>query len=387
MLRTKVGYSINEDSFTAGEMATKNALIGNSSKIGFLFTSCKSNVKEVVKGVKNLTDTPIIGCTSSGAVIVPDGIVASENGYAAMMTLADVNLTVGLASHEAGKNARQIGRKVALEAVKNAGTTVAPNYFYMIASPKEEEEYLMGIQDVIGRVPFFGGSAADDSVQGKWKIICNDKVFSDGVAVAFFYTTSDIVTEYTGSYHETSNKGIITEVNEDRTLVTIDGEKSLEKYSTWVQKTPEKLRGTNLLVSSILKPLGIKDQIGNLTLIRHPMIGNTNNTMNLGNKVVDGTAVIQMETTVEELINSTGETLKKVRKKLLTEPSGYILIHSGGRKLGIGNRLEEVHKQLVKESKGIPFIVVFTFGEYGYSENSSNSCGGLMLSFTGFGKE
>ncbi|MBP3841489.1 MAG: FIST C-terminal domain-containing protein [Bacilli bacterium] len=387
MLRTKVGYSINEDSFTAGEMATKNALIGNSSKIGFLFTSCKSNVKEVVKGVKNLTDTPIIGCTSSGAVIVPDGIVASENGYAAMMTLADVNLTVGLASHEAGKNARQIGRKVALEAVKNAGTTVAPNYFYMIASPKEEEEYLMGIQDVIGRVPFFGGSAADDSVQGKWKIICNDKVFSDGVAVAFFYTTSDIVTEYTGSYHDTSNKGIITEVNEDRTLVTIDGEKSLEKYSTWVQKTPEELRGTNLLVSSILKPLGIKDQIGNLTLIRHPMIGNTNNTMNLGNKVVDGTAVIQMETTVEELINSTGETLKKVRKKLLTEPSGYILIHSGGRKLGIGNRLEEVHKQLVKESKGIPFIVVFTFGEYGYSENSSNSCGGLMLSFTGFGKE
>lgn len=387
MLRTKVGYSINEDSFTAGEMATKNALIGNSSKIGFLFTSCKSNVKEVVRGVKSLTDTPIIGCTSSGAVIVPDGIVASENGYAAMMTLADVNLTVGLASHEAGKNARQIGRKVALEAVKNAGTTVAPNYFYMIASPKEEEEYLMGIQDVIGRVPFFGGSAADDSVQGKWKILCNDKVFSDGVAVAFFYTTSDIVTEYTGSYHETSNKGIITEVNEDRTLVTIDGEKSLEKYSTWVQKTPEELRGTNLLVSSILKPLGIKDQIGNLTLIRHPMIGNTNNTMNLGNKVVDGTAVIQMETTVEELINSTGETLKKVRKKLLTEPSGYILIHSGGRKLGIGNRLEEVHKQLVKESKGIPFIVVFTFGEYGYSENSSNSCGGLMLSFTGFGKE
>ena len=75
MLRTKVGYSINEDSFTAGEMATKNALIGNSSKIGFLFTSCKSNVKEVVRGVKSLTDTPIIGCTSSGAVIVPDGIV------------------------------------------------------------------------------------------------------------------------------------------------------------------------------------------------------------------------------------------------------------------------------------------------------------------------
>ena len=45
MLRTKVGYSMNGDSFTAGAMATKNALIGSSSKIGFLFTSCKSNNK------------------------------------------------------------------------------------------------------------------------------------------------------------------------------------------------------------------------------------------------------------------------------------------------------------------------------------------------------
>lgn len=387
MLRSKVGYSMNEDSFTCGAMTTKNAVIGNSSKIGFLFTSCKSNIKELIRGAKSVSDIPIIGCTSAGAVMIPEGIVAGENGYAAMMTMADVNLTVGLASHESGKNARQIGRKVALEAVKDAGMNVAPAYFYMVASPREEEDYLMGIQDVIGRVPCFGGSAADDSVEGKWKIICNDKVFSDGVAVAFFYTSNDVVTEYTGAYQETKNMGIITEVKEDRNLVSIDGEKSLEKYASWIKKDPNELRGTNLLVESIRKPLGVKDPIGNITLIRHPMVGNNNNTMNLGNKLVKGTTVIQMQATVDELIDSTGEALKNVRKNLLTEPAAYLLVHCGGRKLGIGNRLTEVHKQLVKEAKGVPFIVVFTFGEYGYSENSANSCGGLMLSFTGFGKE
>ena len=52
MLRTKVGYSMNEDSFTSGAMATKNALIGNSSKIGFLYTSCKSNIKDNLKKEK-----------------------------------------------------------------------------------------------------------------------------------------------------------------------------------------------------------------------------------------------------------------------------------------------------------------------------------------------
>ena len=35
----------------------------------------------------------------------------------------------------------------------------------------------------------------------------------------------------------------------------------------------------------------------------------------------------------------------------------------------------------------VPFICIFTFGEYGYREHSANTCGGLMLSFTGFGKE
>ena len=387
MLRSKVGYSMNEDSFTSGAIACKNAIIGNSSKIGFLYTSCKSNIKEVIKGVESITDIPIIGCTSSGAVIIQEGIVASEKGYATMMTMADVNLNVGVACHEAGKDARTVGRKVALEAVKNAGMNVSPSYFYMIASPREEEEYLMGIQDVIGRVPCFGGSSADDAVEGKWKIICNDKLISDGVAVAFFYTTSDIVTEFDGMYKETKNVGIITEVKEDRNLVSIDNEKSLEKYCNWTKQDINSLRGTNLLLSSIMKPLGIKDRISDLTVIRHPMVGNNNNTMNIGNKLVEKTAVIQMETTIDELIESTGIVLKNTRKRLLSEPAAYILVHSGGRKIAIGSRLQEVHKQLVKESKGVPFICMFTFGEYGYKDNSANTCGGLMLSFTGFGKE
>ena len=387
MLRSKVGYSMSEDNFTSGVTTAKTSLIGNSSKIGFLYTSSMSNTKEILKGVRSITDIPIIGCTSSGALIVPEGIVASNHGFSGMMTMADADLTVGVACHEAGKNARLIGRKVAIEAVKNAKMKTAPAYFYMIASPKEEEDYLMGIQDVIGRVPMFGGSAADDTVEGKWKIICNDQVFSDGVAVCFFYTQNDIVTEYTGAYRETDTAGIITEVNQKRTLVTIDNEPSLKKYANWINQSPNNLRGTNLLASSITHPLGVKDPLGNLIAVRHPMIGNTNDTMNIGNNLEKGTAVVLLESTVDELIDSTGETLKKVKKELTTEPSAYILVHCGGRKLAIGERLPEVHKQLLKESKGVPFICFFTFGEYGYHENSANTCGGLMLSFTGFGRE
>ena len=46
-----------------------------------------------------------------------------------------------------------------------------------------------------------------------------------------------------------------------------------------------------------------------------------------------------------------------------------------------------MYKQIIKEAKGVPFIMPFTFGEYGYDEHSSNICGGLMLSFTAFGQD
>lgn len=394
MLRSKVGYSVNPDSFATGLEAAKKATKDMSNaKIGLLYTSEKNDIKAVIKGLRNVTNIPIIGCTSSGGIIVEDGIITSESGFVGMMALDDKNMTVGVACHEAGKDARAIGRKVAIEAVENAKTTRAPAYFYMVASPKEEEEYLMGIQDVIGRVPMFGGSAADDNVENNWKVICNDKIITDGVAVAFFYTDNEIVTTYTGGYRETNNIGLITEVKESRTLVSIDGISALRKYSNWTNISPSNLKGKKLLEVSTTKPLGIKDPLGNLTVIRHPMFGNdmgtkttTDDTITLGNKIVPGTAIIQLEATIDELIDATGNTLKETRQQLYTEPAAYVLIHCGGRKLAIGERLTEVYEQLVKEAKGVPFITAFTFGEYGYDEHSSNICGGLMLSFTAFGK-
>lgn len=394
MLKSNVGYSINPDNFFSGkETAAKATTNLENVKLGFLYSSVNSDIKEIVKGIKEVTDAPVIGCTSSGAIMVPDGIITSEHGFSGMLALDDPDMVVGVACHEAGKDARAIGRKVAIEAVENAKSTRAPSYFYMVASPRQEEDYLMGIQDVIGRVPMFGGSAADDTVEGNWKIICNDKIFSDGVAVAFFYTDNEIATTFTGAYRETGNVGIITEVQDNRTIVSIDGISSLQKYARWIGVPTNTLQGQNLLVASITRPLGVKDPLGNLTVVRHPMFGNdmgtktvTDDTITLGNKAVAGTAIIQLEATIDELIESAGNTLKDVKKQLYTEPAAYVLVHCGGRKLGIGDRIEEVHKQLVKEARGVPFITVFTFGEYGYDEHSANICGGLMLSFTAFGK-
>ena len=388
MLKSNIGWSTDAKSEVAGREAAAKAVVDLvQTKVAFLYTSCENNVDKVLDGAKEeLGTAPIIGCTSSGGIIVPDGFISSENGFVGIMAIGDPDTTVGVAGSKKSRSARETGKKVAQKAMENAGRTEVPAYFYMVANPGEEEDYLKGIEDVIGRVPFFGGSAADNTVEGNWKIYTNETVFSEGVAVAFFYTDKPMANIYIGAYHETTNSGIITKLEGKRTLQEIDGVPALKKYAEWTGKNVKNLMGGNLLTETILAPLGVKDRLGDLVAIRHPMGGNEDYSMNIGNHLAVNTAVIQMETTVDDLIKSTGKAVKEVNKELNGEVGAYLLVHCGGRKLGIGDRIDEVTEQLKKETKGVPFMTIFTFGEYGSADHGANTCGGLMLSFTGFGK-
>ena len=386
MLKTSVSTSILNNAFDAGVEVAQKLESSYDSKVNFLFTSCLFNGEEVIKGVKSVLgqDSKIIGCTSSGAVMTQEGLIDNADGFAGMMNFSDENLTVGIAGSPKKGDAREIGKKIAKQAVLDAGINKVPSYFYMVASPKEEEDYLKGIEDVIGTVPFFGGSAADNTVSGEWQIFCGDKVFQDGCAVAFFYDNNECITEYSGCYHETKDVGIITKVRDKRCLLEINGKPALKQYAEWRGMSTDELQGANLLAATVTSPLGVKDVLGNVTAVRHPMAGNEDLSMNIGNNLCENTAVIRLEATVDELIKSNSDSLKALNSQFKKDVAGYFLVHCGGRKLGIGDRMSEVYDEVKSVIGDTPFLMVFTFGEYGYRDHSANTCGGLSLSFTGF---
>lgn len=379
-----VGSSILTNSFEAGADTAKNALKGiKAPKIGFLFSSVKYDQDELIKGIKSVSPSlKVIGCTSSGAIMTPDGIISSENGFAGMMVLEDNELKVGISSSTRGQDPRATGRKIAREAMEDAGKTHPPVAFAMFASPAEEEYYLKGIQDVIGEVPMFGGSAADDAVAGEWKVLCGDDSFGDGCAIALFYTTKEIKNVFTGAYNETDNVGIITKVENDRKIVEIDHVPALKKYAEWTGLNADDLMGQNLLVASVPKALGVKTIQGDLTAVRHPMIGNPDYSFNVGAKMAEKTAVIQLETDVDGLIEGAVKTIKELKTDF--KPAAMFLVHCGGRKLHIGERVDEDFVAIKNAAGETPFIVTFTFGEYGQNNHSGATIGGLSLSFTGF---
>jgi len=76
MFKTKVGYSVNIDDFKAGaEAASKLEKLGNL-KLVTLFTNCDMNQSDVLDGIKSVIgNKALIGCTSSGGIVVPDGLI------------------------------------------------------------------------------------------------------------------------------------------------------------------------------------------------------------------------------------------------------------------------------------------------------------------------
>jgi len=388
MFKANVGSSIAPETKKAGieaGLAAKNGL--DAVKMAFVYGSCEYDVDQMIAGVKeSMPGVPLIGNTSFTGIITPEGFVGSDGGFVGVMAFSDENMKVGIAASERGKSPIETGKAVALEAMKKAGKDTAPAFFYMAASPAEEEFYLKGISSVIGRVPLFGGSAADNTIGGEWKLYTSGTSFADGLAVAFFYTEVKMTNLFTGAYRETDDFGVITKVDGNRTLVEIDGVPAVQKYKEWTGCSKEAVTGGNLLVTCINSPLGVKDRLGDLIAIRHPMNGNDDGSMAVGSNLAEKTCVIRMEATQDELIDSTGKTLKELIAKMETKPAAFHLVHCGGRRAGIGDRIGEVVKQIKEAAGDVPFIVEFTFGEYGFESDNNNTCGGLMLSFTGFSK-
>lgn len=389
MFKANTGYSTDASAFDAGKEAASSAAQGlDAAKAALVYCSCDYDVHDVVEGVKEaLPGVPVLGNTSfTGVIVSGGGYVGGDVPFVGVMALSSPEMVVGVAGVDRSNVEDPIdaGHDLAEAALDAAGKDVSPDFFYMAASPAEEELYLKGISSVIGRVPFFGGSAADNSIAGEWKLYDTDASFADGCVVAFFWDAPDMTNVFTGAYRETDDFGVITKIDGLRTIAEIDGVPAAKKYQEWTGCSDDDIAGGNLLAYSITSPLGVKDRLGDLVAIRHPMNGNDDFTISVGNNLAEKTCVIRMEATVDELVSSVPDTLNALIDAMPGKPTAFHLVHCGGRRAGIDARIGEVADAVEKIAGDVPYIMEFTFGEYGFESDNNNTCGGLMLSFTGF---
>lgn len=392
MLKAGVYWSEEADAHKAGKESAEKALAELDEKAGFALAFCTVDYDEAafIKGVKEaLGDVPLMGCTSFTGILTPGGFIHEEGGVGGVMLLASPEMEFGVGGSEIGDDPRAAGQKAVRAAIAQAGKgeTDPVSAFLMIAPPGAEETLIKGIEDVVGRAPMIGGSAGDNTIEGFWKEFANYEVYANGVMVGVLYSDLPFGTGYTGYYEPTGKQGVITKVEGKRTLVEIDGKKALEVYAGWRGMKAEDLLGAELLGAAIPFPLGVRDVSGDLWWVRHPLGGNEDGSMAIGNDLAEGTAVMMMEATLDEIVQGASEVVKMALDDLDGEAGAVIIAHCGGRAAALGlEKMEQVGADIKALLGDIPFIGFCTFGEQGYTEWTANGAGGLMLAALALGK-
>jgi len=366
----------------------EEGLKGKKPEYIIAFMTVDYNVTEIVEEIlKHYPGVQLYGGTSCTAVLTKDGYHTSTNGALAVMGIYSVNITFGVGGAEIGDgiSAREAGRAAITEAISNAGLDGKPDIVLITASPGHEEEILSGIEEVIGEdVPVFGGSAADNTIEGKWKQIANDRVYSNGVSVTAIFTSMKIGYAFESGYLIMEKEGVITK-SSGRRIYEIDGKPAADVYNEWTSgkvfgKYANQTSGkVTILANATFYPLAKKvvgvDNKTHYISIHPESVNLSDRSISVFVNVSDGERVQLMHGTWEILLNRGQTTPAKALEKGNIEKGETafgIYIFCAGTLLAIPENERDKLPLLVGQTIGAPFIGTFTFGEQGFIEGVGN---------------
>jgi len=365
------GWDSDPDPEVAGLRAGQAALgpLSEEANVAFVFSTVGYDAEKLLAGANRaLGIVPIHGGTSFTGIITPEGFKGDGRDVVGVLALASPEVVVGVAGSSIRGNPYQAGERAAHAAFENAGS---PDWdalaALMLASPGSEEEVIAGIQTVLGKVPILGGSAADNTLEGHWRIFANDQVYGEGVVLTVFYDAPLLGWAYGSGYRPTDRRAIVTRA-QDRTVYELDGKPALKVYAEWTGKRMSDLEGMNLLGASVLSPVGVIDPGSDFYLIKHPGLAGGDGSITLFADIVEGQELVLMEASVDDLIVQVGKTVSKAMEQggmEREEVAAALLMHCGGRRAAIGKRIDEVVAQVKGAVGGAPFIGYCTFGEQG----------------------
>jgi len=379
-----VGFSTDKSEGVAVALAIETALANLAGKpsLAILFSTVDYDCQKVVTlAQKKLGGIPLWGGTSSAGIIGPNGFVSGEEGALGIMLISGIQ--AGVACAELGASAVLS----ALNAAKAAGEQLngVPEVFLMLGPPGGEEEVIEGIKKSAPSAPIVGGSAADNALGGLWRQFANDKVCENCVAVA---ALSDVKfgCDFSGCYNPTGKTAKVTKTD-GRTIIELDGKPALSVYAEMTGKEQSKLLGDNILVESILAPIGKK--IGDFYQVAHPANAEESGEIGIFVTFSEGDEVELITANLDELISGVRTVVDQAAKDI-DSPAGVLLVHCAGRQIAIDERMDEVSAQVKDAAGKVPTIGFLSFGEQGTITTDANSKatfqGNLMLSALVFGK-
>lgn len=345
------------------------------------------NLKRLFPNAQHIGATSSSGVLFSGKVPHPDDL--------GLMLLNDPGGDYGVGSQRLEDNPAAAAERALQDALEACGCSgELPAMVVVYQPPGNEERVLEGLRRVVGnRCPIVGGSAADDDVSGRWRVLASSSSGScfgaDVVAVVAMFPIASIASSFQSGYAPTGMSGHATRAL-GRSLLEIDGRPAARVYNEWTKGAiGQQIDSAEaVLAETALAPLGVAARIvagvPQHRLI-HPAAVRVDGGLDSFAEIAEGDVVELMEGSIASLSRRAARVLDDARLAL-PDPSrfsGALLVYCGGCAMALGDAMEDLSTYLAEAADGRPVMGVLTFGEQGMLTDAC-AHGNLMVSAIAF---
>lgn len=400
-MQISTAFSLTADTRAAVAVAYAKleASLGRAPRWLLVQTSVKHDVEIVRDELRRLApEAKLHGSTSCLGVMTQDGFHTDDGVGLGLLGIVDDEVcgAIGVGIEPTGTDPHAAAGSAVRRAVESAGRPgEVPSLVWLSASPGAEETVIRGVEAVVGTgVPILGGSAADNTVEGHWKLFTSDATFTDAVLVTVVFPSGRVASAFQSGYSPTDHKGVVTRAK-GRKIFEIDGRPAARVYDTWTNGAIAGAleHGGNILGQTSLHPLGrIVGRTGEAEYYRlaHPDSVTEDGGLTLFADVEVGDALVLMAASPEAIVRRAGRVAEETMARAglrSDDVAGALVVFCAGCMLAVKPHMDEVVRGLRSALGDAPFLGVFTFGEQGFLAGGENRHGNLMISVTVFSKE
>lgn len=393
------------DSFKAGREAAREAIAGIGDypiSAVLVFSSVCHELSALLSGIREVTgNAPLIGVTTAGEIC--NGVHART---AVITVLASPHLKVhiGVGRHvsagwrcavDEAINASPIEHFFAAEesSVWSEMAARGSSAFGIVFSPGNTRNTATFSYEIVqqlrlrsaGRIPFFGGCAADDWTMSGNYVLCGEHVYADGLLVAIFETGLQFGIAMAHGFQHGQRSVTVTRAR-DHEVLELDGRPAAEVYAELVGSSRESLDDKHLTLATG-RPMGVRDAYGQ-PLINVATYFTHHDGISFAGPVSEGTRMTLMEAVPDQMVAAGKKALLTAMLRAGTARPAVALVCSCAlRSRMLKQRTPEEISGMMQAAPQVPVLGFYGYGEEGVTEDGRSDHNHGIMSVLVLGDE
>ena len=413
--RIAAGASYKADTQKALDSAHSALRLGGAApSLVIAAYTCTHDAEKVRARLRELVppDTPFVGVSSCRGVVANGQWCSSSKSKAlGLWAISDDRGDYGVVHiQDLGDpdDARRVidAQQVVADKVTAATTgRPMPQFVLCFSALGFSEAVLKGIKSVVGAVPVFGGTAADNELKKpyKWSQFSSEEegCSTNGVVLVLGWSSVEVACYMSSGFQPTEQKGVATKTD-GSTILEIDGRPAMTVYDEWTRASGEVVVGlttgsidtTTEDIAGELRPIGVPlDDDDKEFRVLHPLsVDSAAGSLTVGGWVAEGTKLTLLAAEAETLVNNICEVSSALvksdaQKRLGVDASGAVeeclgafMIFCGGLVKALQDDMEERWEELATRRGKREALGMCAFGEQGPRGHGNLMVGALLFS-------